>query len=101
MHLEEKKSNDPCYFFWNNYDLEWMRYNLIHSLTCKQPLKVGVNFINVLHTNVVLAAFSSYVLALSKNSYKKHARFSLMKLTAGVKPTKFISLYWVKYISHH
>jgi len=33
--------------------------------------------------NVVSAAFSSYVLALAKNSYKKHACKKLMKLTAG------------------
>jgi len=31
--------------------------------------------------NVVLAAFSSYVLALAKNSYEKRARKTLMKLT--------------------
>ncbi len=33
-------------------------------------------------TNVVLAAFSSYVLALAKNSYKKRSSKTLMKLTA-------------------
>jgi len=36
-------------------------------------------------TNVVSAAFSCYVLALAKNSYKKRARKTLMKLTAGLK----------------
>jgi len=34
-------------------------------------------------TNVVSAAFSCYVLALSKNLYEKCARKTLMKLTAG------------------
>jgi hypothetical protein len=34
--------------------------------------------------NVVWAAFSSYVLALAKNLYKKCAQKMLMKLTAGV-----------------
>jgi len=58
-------------------------------------------YVRIFCTNVVLAAFSSYVLALSKNLNEKHARLTLMKLTAGVKPTKFISFYWVKYISHH
>jgi hypothetical protein len=36
--------------------------------------------------NIVLAAFSSYVLALSKNSYEKRARKMLMKLTAVQQP---------------
>jgi len=35
-----------------------------------------------------LAAFSSYVLALAKNSYKKRARKTLMKSTQGVSFTK-------------
>jgi len=44
----------------------------------------GVNFINVLRTNFLYEhCFSSYVLALSKNLYKKFARLTLMKLTAG------------------
>jgi len=38
----------------------------------------GVNFINIICTNI-----SSYVLALLKNSYEKHARITLMKLTTG------------------
>ncbi len=40
-------------------------------------------YIQIFHSNVVLAAFSSYVLALSKNLYKKLALLTLMKLTAG------------------
>ncbi len=35
-----------------------------------------------------LAAFSSYVLALVKNSYKKCARLTLMKFTAAINRTK-------------
>ncbi len=42
----------------------------------------GVNFINVKRTNFSYERrFSSYVLALSKNSYEKRARKTLMKLT--------------------
>jgi hypothetical protein len=41
-------------------------------------------YVQIFRTNVVLAAFSSFVLALAKNLYKKCARITLMKLTAGV-----------------
>jgi len=34
--------------------------------------------------NIVSAAFSSYVLALAKNSYEKREQKMLMKLTTGV-----------------
>jgi hypothetical protein len=40
-------------------------------------------YVRIFRTNVVLAAFSSYVLALAKNSYKKQEQKMLMKLTAG------------------
>jgi len=40
-------------------------------------------------TNVVSAAFSSYNLALVKNSYKKCARKMLMKLPAGRSKNSF------------
>ena len=44
----------------------------------------GVYFINVLRTNFLYKRhFSSYVLALKELSYKKFARLTLMKLTAG------------------
>jgi len=48
----------------------------------------GVNFINViraknLYESLFLAAFSSYILALAKNSYEKFARKMLMKSTHG------------------
>ncbi len=44
----------------------------------------GVNFINILRTNFLHERrFSSYILALSKNLYKKFARLTLMKLTAA------------------
>jgi len=39
-------------------------------------------YVQIFHTNVVSAAFSSYVLALAKNSYKKREQKMLMKLTA-------------------
>ncbi len=40
-------------------------------------------YLRIFRTNVISAAFSSYVLALAKNSYEKRARLTLMKLTAG------------------
>jgi hypothetical protein len=40
-------------------------------------------YVQTFHTNVISAAFSSYVLGLAKNSYKKCAHKMLMKLTAG------------------
>jgi len=38
-------------------------------------------FARVFRTNVILAAFSGYILALANNSYKKCVRKTLMKLT--------------------
>ncbi len=40
-------------------------------------------YVQIFHMNIVLAAFSSYILALAKNLYKKCARKTLMKLTTG------------------
>ncbi len=42
-------------------------------------------YIQIFHTNVVLAAFSSYILDLAKNSYKKLVHLTLMKLKVGGK----------------
>ncbi len=52
-------------------------------------LTQGVNFINIFRSHFSYETsfqqlFSSYVLALAKNSYKKCARKTLMKLTTGV-----------------
>jgi len=48
-------------------------------------MTTGVNFINIVRTNISYEHhFSSYVLALLKNLYKKCARITLMKLTTGV-----------------
>jgi len=59
-------------------------------------------YVQIFCADVVLAAFSSYVLALAKNSYKKCARIMLMKWTTDG-PTKskpssivFILLFCVK-----
>ncbi len=41
-------------------------------------------YVQIFCTKVVLAALSSYDLALAKNLYEKCARLTLMKLTAGV-----------------
>ncbi len=38
-------------------------------------------YVRIFHTNVVLAAFSSYILALAKNLYEKPMHKTLMKLT--------------------
>ncbi len=47
--------------------------------------RLSVNFINILRTNFSYERhFSSYVLALLKNLYKKCARIMLMKLTTAV-----------------
>ncbi len=44
----------------------------------------GVNFINVKRAHFLYEClFSSYILALNELSYKKFARLTLMKLTAG------------------
>jgi hypothetical protein len=40
-------------------------------------------YVHIFHTNIILAAFSSYVLALAKKLYKKCARIMLMKLIKG------------------
>ncbi len=41
-------------------------------------------YVPIICTNIVSAAFSSYILALVKNLYKKWARIMLMKLTPGL-----------------
>ncbi len=40
-------------------------------------------YVQIFRTNVILAAFSSNILTLAKNSYKKWAHIMLMKLTTG------------------
>ncbi len=58
------------------------------STTCRRSSGARCQFhqrfyVRIFHTNKVLAAFSSYVLALAKSLYKKRARKTLMKLTKG------------------
>ncbi len=53
--------------------LDWI------SFRCQFHQRFYVRFFR---TNIISAAFSSYVLALAKNLYKKRARLTLMKLTA-------------------
>ena len=48
-----------------------------------QVLISSTFYVRIFRTNVVSAAFSSYILALVKNSYEKGARIMLMKLTEG------------------
>ncbi len=45
-------------------------------------------YAQIFRTNVILAAFSSYILALGRNLYEKFARKMLMKLTPGWKKMK-------------
>ncbi len=40
-------------------------------------------YVQIFHTNIISASFSSYVLALAKNLYKKRAHKTLMKLMVG------------------
>jgi len=42
-------------------------------------------YVQIFCTNVVLAAFSSYVLALGRNLYEKFVHKMLMKLTLGLR----------------
>ncbi len=63
-------------------------------------LTSGINFINIIraknsYVSLFLAAFSSYVLALEKNLYKKCARLTLMKLTEGV---NFINIFRPRFL---
>ncbi len=48
-------------------------------------------YVHIFHTNIILAAFSSYVLALAKKLYKKCARIMLMKLIKG---SNWLSCRW-------
>jgi len=67
---------------------------LMKAICYPQP---GVNFINVKRANFTYECrFSSYILALSKNSYEKFARLTLMKLTAavGASSSQIIGLSW-------
>ncbi len=56
----------------------------------------GVNFINVKRAPFLYEhLFSSYVLALNELSYKKRARITLMKLTAGALTDNFSQVAFV------
>jgi len=65
--------------------------NMLKKLTpslfiCPFFLMVSISstfYVQIFCTNMVLAAFSSYILALSKNLYEKCAGMTLMKLTNG------------------
>jgi len=58
----------------------------------------GVNFINIIRTNFSYErCFSSYVLALLKNSYEKRARIRLKKFTTeGGGGGHFFNMYFLK-----
>ncbi len=64
--------------------LRWKRNCWSTSLLCLSWCQFHQHFyVQIFCTNVVSAAFSSYVLVLAKNSYKKCAPKMLMKLTPG------------------
>ncbi len=52
-------------------------------------------YVRIFRTHSILAAFSSYVLALAKNLYEKYAPLTLMKLTAGV---NFINIFFAFFV---
>jgi len=60
----------------------------INKIASVNAIKVSTFYIRIFHTNVLSAAFSSYILALLKNLYKKCARLTLMKFTTGVNFTE-------------
>jgi len=75
-------------------------YHKLHQCEIDEKacaIYLGVNFINVfcrfVCTKVFLALFSSYVLALAKNLYKKRERLTLMKLMAAFLETLAMSFY--------
>jgi len=86
-------------FFLQNYltNVRKFQSNSIQSQSCmnlrlkwwkKLLFRVSIPstfYLQIFCTKVILAAFSSYVLALLKNSYKKRAHITLMKLTTGLK----------------
>ncbi len=55
----------------------------IHQHVYEQGSISPTFFVRIFCTNVVLAAFSSYALALTKNSYEKCMGLTLMKSTKG------------------
>jgi hypothetical protein len=60
---------------WEAFNGKWCLANGAH-------VSISSTFyIQIFCTNIVLTAFTSYVLALSKNLYQKHTRMTLMKLT--------------------
>jgi len=53
-------------------------------------------YVRIFCTNVVSAAFSSYVLALAKNLYEKRVHKTLMKLTLGKRNEFIMSTRYLK-----
>ncbi len=68
--------------FYEDFTLiSWLLDNFNNSSRCQFHQRF---YVQIFRTTGVSAAFSSYVLALAKNSYKKCARLTLIKLTLGV-----------------
>jgi len=71
----------------------WKGVGVHYSGQAMSLYNPGVNFINVLHTNFSYEHhFPRYILALSKLSYEKFSRLTLMKLTEGVSPTELMHI---------
>ncbi len=83
---------------WNNLPIShfllWLSKWVLNFLQAKEEFSeqyecviqvsiLSTFYVHIFHTNIVSAAFSSYILALAKNLYKKSARITLMKLTTG------------------
>jgi hypothetical protein len=72
--------------------LDWQRFQeskpssslslSLRGFVCQVSIS-STFYIQIFRTNIILAAFSSYILALAKKLYKKGARKTLMKLMAG------------------
>ncbi len=70
----------PCLHYTVNLDFYKTKFLLED---CLLESISSTFYIQIFRTNVILAVFSSLVLALSKNSYEKRASLTLVKLTAG------------------
>ncbi len=68
---------------WLNESLDFIRTDMSCRMWKDQPSISSTFYVQIFGTNDVSAAFSSYVLALSKNLYEKCAHMTLMKFTIG------------------
>ncbi len=67
----------------NLFQTSYNGFFSLKNIACRYQHFTYKFFVQIFRTNVVLAVFSSYVLALAKNLYEKHTHIMLMKLTKG------------------